>query len=128
MGIGMQRAVEHLVHAALFHDAPGIHHGDMVREARNDRQVMRDPHQRRAEPPAQRLHLGQDLRLDRHVQRRGRLVRDDQLRAVQQRYGDGDALPHAAAELVRIGMQPLIRARDAHQAQSVPGAGAGLLP
>jgi hypothetical protein len=32
---------------------------------------------------------------------------------------------HAAAELVRIGGQPLLRAGDADQAQRVPGAGAG---
>ena len=41
------------------------------------------------------------LRLDRDIERRDRLVADDQLRAAGQRPGDGDALALAAAELVR---------------------------
>ena len=43
-----------------------------------------------------------DLSLDRDVQRGGGLVGDDQIGLVQQRDRDGDALPHAAGELVRI--------------------------
>jgi hypothetical protein len=45
-----------------------------------------------------------DLRLDRHVERRHRLVADDQLRAPGQRPGDADALALAAGELVRIAL------------------------
>ena len=44
----------------------------------------------------------EDLRLDRHVQRGGRLVGDQQLRLAGQRHGDHRALPHAAGQLVRI--------------------------
>ena len=43
-----------------------------------------------------------DLRLDGDVQRRHRLVGDDQLRLQGQRPRDADALPLAARELVRI--------------------------
>ena len=62
---------------------------------------------------AQRLHLGEDLRLDGDVERGGRLVGDQQQRPVQQRDRDGDALAQAAGELVRIGFQPLVGRRDA---------------
>ena len=52
---------------------------------------------------AELLHLGEDLRLDGDVERGGGLVGDQQVGLVQQRDGDGDALAHAAGELVRIG-------------------------
>ena len=74
---------------------------------------------------AELLHLGQDLRLDGHVERRGRLVGDEQGRAVQQRDGDGDALAHAAGELVRIGVQPLLGRGDADPAERFARAVAG---
>ena len=43
-----------------------------------------------------------DLRLDRHVERRDRLVADDQVGLGSERAGDADALALAAGELVRI--------------------------
>src|SRR5713226_8844074 len=43
-----------------------------------------------------------DLRLNRDVQRRDRLVADDQLRIERQRPRDSDALPLAPGELVRV--------------------------
>ena len=59
---------------------------------------------------AKRLHLGEDLRLDGDVERGGRLVGDQEQRPVQQRNRDRDPLAHAAGELVRIGVQPLVAA------------------
>ena len=47
-------------------------------------------------------HQVEHLRLDRDVERRDRLVRDDQLGARDQRPRDGDALALAAGEFVRI--------------------------
>ena len=44
------------------------------------------------EPARQRLHQLEDLRLDRDVERRGRLVGDDQLGIAGERDGDHDAL------------------------------------
>ena len=43
-----------------------------------------------------------DLRLDRHVERRDRLVGDDELRVDGERARDADALALAARELVRV--------------------------
>jgi len=54
------------------------------------------------------LHLGQDLRLDGDVERGGRLIGDQQSRAVQQRNRDRHALAHAAGKLVRVRIQPLV--------------------
>ena len=48
----------------------------------------------------------QDLRLQRHVQRRRRLVGDQQFRLSDQRHGDQHALAHAPRELVRVVARP----------------------
>ena len=52
----------------------------------------------------------EDLRLHRHVQRRGRLVGHQQRGIAGQRHGDHHALAHAARQLVRIAVRPLPRA------------------
>ena len=55
------------------------------------------------------LQLGkqaQDLRLHRDVERRRRLVGDQQLRLAQQRHGDHHALAQPAGKLVRELAQP----------------------
>ena len=123
----MQRGIQHLAHIAVFHHAAGVHHRDLVGEAGNHRQVMRDPDQRGAEVGAELLRLGKDLALDGHVERSGRLVRHDQFRLVQKRDGDRDALAHAARELMRVGFQPLVRGGDAHHAQCIARALAGFV-
>ena len=51
----------------------------------------------------------EDLRLDRDVERRGRLVGDQELRRAGERHRDHHALAHAAGELVRIIVDPLLR-------------------
>ncbi len=59
----------------------------------------------------------EDLRLDRHVQRRGRLIGDQHARIAGQCHGDHRPLAHAAGKLVRILPRPLLRLRDLHVAQ-----------
>ena len=51
---------------------------------------------------AQLVEQDQDLRLDADVERRHRLVGEDEVRAERERAGDADALALAARELVRI--------------------------
>ena len=55
----------------------------------------------------------EDLRLDGHVERGGRLVGDQQPRLAGQRHRDQRPLPHAAGELVRVLLQPPVRVGDA---------------
>ena len=73
-----------------------------VGDARDDAEIVRDQHQRHAELALQLGQQVQDLRLDGHVERGGRLVGDDQLGPAHQRHGDHHALAQAAGELVRI--------------------------
>ncbi|KAG1244961.1 hypothetical protein G6F65_021513 [Rhizopus arrhizus] len=99
--VRMLRAVQHVVDLAVFDDAAGVHHGHVVGQTGHNGQIMRDPDQAGAVLLRQLLHFGQDLRLDGDVQRGGRLIRDDQVGAVQHGNGNGHALAHAARQLVR---------------------------
>ena len=58
----------------------------------------------------------QDLLLGGHVERRGRLVGNQQLRLQDQRHGDHDALALAAGKLVRIGGEDALHLRQMHLA------------
>ncbi|MCY1230470.1 hypothetical protein D9M72_428830 [compost metagenome] len=114
--------LQHLAHVAGLHDLAGVHHAHGIGQPRHHRQVVRDPDQRRAGFAAQGLHLVQDLALDGDVERRGRFVGDDQVGLVQQRDRDRHALAHAARELVRIGLQALVRRRDADPRERIARA------
>ena len=89
-----------------LHDAPGIHHRDAVAHLADHAEIMADQHERHAEFAAHTVEQLEDLRLDRHVERRGGLVRDQQLGLPGERHGDHHALVLAAGELVRIGVEP----------------------
>jgi serine kinase of HPr protein (carbohydrate metabolism regulator) len=80
-----------------------------------------DDDQRDTEPVGQALHQFQDLRLDRHVERGGRLVGDDQLRVAGQCDRDHDALAHAARQLVRVLLEAALGIGNADQAQEFDG-------
>ncbi|MEI2612901.1 MAG: hypothetical protein V9G20_30025 [Candidatus Promineifilaceae bacterium] len=70
----------------------------------------------------------EDLLLDGHVERRGRLVGDQQLRVAGDRHGDHHALALAARHLVREGAEPLGGIGDADllaAVRSTRGARAG---
>ena len=67
-------------------------------------EVVRDQQQRHAALGHQVGDQVEDLALDRHVERRRRLVGDQQVGPAGERHRDRDALALAAGELVRIGV------------------------
>ena len=67
----------------------------------DDVQVVRDEDVRQVEVALQVLQEVEDLRLHRHVERRNRLVADDELRVDRESARDADALALTARELVR---------------------------
>ena len=100
--VGMARVVEDRSDRSLLHHAAAIHHGHAVGGFRDQSEIMRDQDHRGAGLLAHaRKHL-HHLRLDRHIERRGRLVGNQQIRIVGHRDGDHHALAHAAGEFVRI--------------------------
>ncbi len=87
---------------------------------------MADPDHRRAEFAREIAHFRENLRLNRHIQSRCRLIADDELRTVQQRDRNRHALAHAAGELVRMEFKPPRGIGNAHAFQHCGRAGARL--
>ena len=87
---------------------------------------MRDEEDGHAELILQVAHDVEDLRLGGDVEGGGGLVSDEQARAAGEGHGDHDALAHAAAELVAIGIQQARRLREAHAVQQLDGIFGGL--
>ena len=71
-----------------------------VGDVAHDRQVVGDEQERQAELVLQALEQVHDAGLDRHVERRHRLVEDDERRVEGEGPGDADALALTAGELV----------------------------
>ncbi len=80
-----------------------------------DAKVVRDQHDGRARAFLHFQHQVEDLRLDGHVERRRRLVGDEDRRRACHRDRDHDALAHAAGQLVRIFAGAPAGLRDSHQ-------------
>src|SRR5258705_964 len=80
-------------------DLAEIHHGDTVRHVLDNSQIVADEQQREAELALQILQQVDDLRLDRNVERRDRLVANNQFGLLRERPGDADALALPAVDL-----------------------------
>src|SRR5262249_55718258 len=93
-----------LDHASLLHD------GDAVAEPRGDAKIMRDEEHGKIETVADLLEQRQHLGLNRDVERRDRLVSDEDLGLHRERPCDAEAL--AARELVRIAVERAARDAD----------------
>ncbi len=119
-GLLFDRTVGHVyaVDGVSLHVNRGETYG-LVGELGDHPEVVGDEDDRGAELLAQRPHQLEDLRLDRHVERGGRLVGDEQLRVAGERHGDHHALAHAAGELVRVLLRARLGRGDAHLAQHV---------
>ncbi len=81
---------------------PAYMTSDAVGDVGDDAEVVRDQHDRGAEPLADVAHQVEDAGLDRHVERGRRLVGDQHLRVAGERHRDHHPLPHPAGELVRV--------------------------
>ena len=86
--VRMPRVREQLVRRRRLDDPAEVHDGDAVADVPHDRHVVRDQEQRQAELLAQLVEQVQHRRLHRDVERRHRLVGDEQLRLERQRARD----------------------------------------
>jgi hypothetical protein len=98
----MARIGVELIAARRFYRAAKIEHENAVADQPNDAQIMRDQDQRKDQLALKPHQQVDDLRLDRHVEGRDRLVADDQARIEDDRPRDADALALAAGEFVRV--------------------------
>ena len=118
----MAALVEDLVGSAELHRAAGVHDHDLVRNVGHHAKVVRDHDDGVAILLLHLLHELDDLRLDRHVERRGRLVGNEDVGVAGERHGDHHALAHTARELVRILVYALLGLGNAHGVQQLHSA------
>jgi hypothetical protein len=85
-----------------FHNPSQVHDPDPIADVPDHTEIVRDKQVGQSHFPLQILHQIQDLRLNRHVQRRYRLVSDNQLGVQHQGTGNSDTLALTTAELMRI--------------------------
>ena len=107
-------------------DPAAIHHRDARADVPHQPQVVGDEQVGQREARLQVDEQVDDLRLDRHVERRHRLVGDDQRRVERERAGQADALPLAAAELVRVAPPQLGIEADVREQLGDPRRALGL--
>ena len=116
-GIGVLRVAQQVLGRAFLHHLAGIHHQHAGADIGDDAEIVADQDHRGAEIGVQPAQQVEDLRLDRHVQRGGRLIGDQQRRLVGEAHRQHHALPHAAGVLVRVAAHRALRRGDAHPAE-----------
>ena len=100
--VGVQRLLVERIARRKLDDLAEVHHRDPVGDVADHAQIMGDEEVGEAEALLQLLQQVHHLRLDRDIERRDRLVADDELGVERERPGDADALALTAGELVRV--------------------------
>src|SRR5205823_2302863 len=92
---------------ARLHDAPAFEDGDLVAELQGLVEIVTDEEDGLPDPLLQRQQLVLELAADERVERRERLVHEQDVRIGRERPREPDALLHAAGELAAIALGPL---------------------
>src|SRR3954471_2808560 len=100
--VGMLRRGEQRLRRRRLDDLPEVHDRYAVAEVLDGREVVRDEEAREAHVALQVAHQVENRRLHGDVERRHRLVRDQQRRLDRKRACEADALALGAAQLVRV--------------------------
>ncbi len=119
LGVVVLGVLEDLPRRSLLDDLALRHDADAVGDASDDAEIMSDEQHAHAVFGLQAGQQFEDLRLNGDVERRRRLVGDQELGPVGERHGDHHALALAAAQLVRIGVEPPLRVPDADLVEKV---------
>src|SRR5437868_4616931 len=105
LGIGMLRVGKHVGCRALLDDDALLHHREAVADLGCDAQVVGDEEHREIELLSDLVQQLEHLGLHRDVERRHRLIADQQHGLHRQCARDANALALPAGELVRIALQ-----------------------
>ena len=100
--VGMLRVLEDLQGRTGFHDATTVHNDQLFGAFGSQTQIVRNEEHCRAHFLGQRLEVIENATLNSHVQCRGGLVSNEQLRTRSKTDSDQHALTHTARELVRV--------------------------
>src|SRR5690348_10047661 len=106
-------------------DMACIHHQNTVRDTGDHTQVVGDENYRGVQFPAELVNQVEYLRLDRHVESRRRLVRNEQLGIRRNGDGDHNALPHPTTELMWVATNALLGIGYSNRAQQFDGSAIG---
>ena len=122
----MLRAFDEGTGRLAFQRVAVVHHDDPVGMLANHPEVMGDQQQAHAQLAAQARQQFEDLCLHADIQRRGRLVGDQQPRLAGNRHGDHHPLALAAGQVLRVLVQVRSGARQLYQGKQFFGALPGL--
>ena len=117
--VGIGRLAQGPLHGPALDDAAVAHDEDRVRHGRDDPDVVRDEHDRRAEELAQASELVERLPLDCDVERARGLVGEQHRRARHHRDRDAGPLVHAARELEGIALPDALAVLEAELGEQV---------
>jgi hypothetical protein len=98
----MHGMLEQSLGRSRLDDLTGVHDEHAIRDIANDAEVVRDEEIREVQLRLEVVQEVEQLRLDRYVERRRRLVEDDERRIGDQGSRDADALALTARQLVRV--------------------------
>lgn len=108
----MLRVGEDLVGRPDLDNFTEVHHRDTVTDPADHGHIVADEQHREVELRLEVVDEREDLRLDRHVERRDGLVGDDEIRVQHECPGQRDPLFLAAGELVGIIVEACARVGD----------------
>ena len=117
--VGMLGAIEDCPHVTVLDHPAGIHDEHMVGQRGHHGEVVGDEDHRAAELLLQVAQQLQDLRLNGDVERRRRLVGDQQVGLTRDRGGNQHALAHAAGKLMRIVVEAPLAVGNADELQEL---------
>jgi hypothetical protein len=111
-GICVLRPVEHVGGTAFLDDTTPPHHQTAVGYLAGHREIVGDEEEARRCPLADVIEKVQDLRLDRDVERRDRLVQDHDGRGGCERLSYGDSLALPPGKVPRTRLELALREAD----------------
>src|SRR6201986_2094507 len=101
-GVIVSRSIKGLFDASGFDNFSTSHDGDVISDDPNDTKIVTDEYASEPKLAVGLLEKRQDLRLHRHIQRRCRLVGDNQRGTQDDRPSDRDTLTLAARKLMGV--------------------------
>ena len=124
----MARRSKELGRSGLLGHAAGIQHERAIGVTGDKAQIVRDQQKGQIPIPAQPLEQLHHLGSHCCVERRRRLIGDQELRAGRERHGEERSLPEPPRETVRILPKAPVRVGESHLGQQLPGRLAGGAP
>lgn len=103
----------------MFDDPSRVHDGHRIGDSRDEPEIMRDQDHGHPEFVARFHEQLEDLRLDGHIERGRRLIRNEEPRLSDESHRDHDPLTHPPGKLVGVLTKPPVGGRDPDEGEHV---------